>query len=874
MSTPLSHFAETIMQQKYAHTKEDGSLETWDDIAERVATAILKDTFPDDIPTMTRLIRERKFMPGGRYLYAAGREFQAINNCFLLRAEDSREGWAKLMHDAVHCLMSGGGIGVNYSSIRPYGAKVGGLGGICTGPLALMEAVNETARQIQAGGSRRAAVYASLHWWHPDALNFVRLKDWDQATKDRKAEDFNARAPMDMTNISIALDDDFFDVMEGRVEFVSKTIGGEVYTLDYGWAEMVYDAVVSSMLTTGEPGFQIDLGDKSDEILRNACLPGHSRLLTPNGLTTMLDVKEGDTVWSSDGWVKVTKKWDKGAKLVYAAQTSSGTLYATEDHEVVQRGVKVELRDAKSIDTLPLPGVHGVGIDPQRVMDGLFFGDGYAHKASNGQPFLCIGTKDQDYFKSEVAHLIGSQMDRSATDYRVTVSHDAVAPGSVTVREVPSAITGGSLQDKASWLRGFFSANGSVTAGTRISAKSTNQDAIEAIQAMLWELGISSYMTFNKEQEITWSNGTYKSKPSVDLNINNTESVNRFGELIGFLQDYKNDALTTIAGSGRFQPRKILNRQPIGLMDVFDIEVDGASHTFWTDGLSVSNCTEVTSSDHMDVCNLGSLNIAAFDSIREWEDAILVATRFLLAGTVVGDVPNDEVAEVRNRNRRLGLGIMGFYDWLVGRGHRYAPNAELARWLDAYSELSDWAADLGAYDLGISTPVAVRSIAPTGTIGILAEVTSGIEPLFATAYKRRYLKGETWHYQYVVDQGAKRLQEVHGVHPDKLETAYDLAYDPERRLAFQAFVQQYVDQAISSTLNLPNPDEHAIDPHEFGDMLYKYLPQLRGVTTYPDGARGGQPLTVVSYEEASQSEGLEFEEFGAEQGCKSGVCGL
>ena len=870
--TELSSFAQSILDTKYAMVKDDGTKETWDDVARRVAGSIVGPVFPDDVEAVYELIRDRKFMPGGRYLYAAGRTFQAINNCFTLFAEDSREGWAKLMHDAVHCLMSGGGIGVNYSSIRPYGAKVGGLGGICTGPIALMEAVNETARQIQAGGSRRAAVYASLHWWHPDALDFIKLKDWDEHTVAAKARDFNNRAPMDMTNISIALDDAFFDIMDGVIDSYTVQIGREEYTVDRDWAEKVYAAVIHSMLTTGEPGFQIDVGDNAGEWGRNACLPGYATLICKRrGLITMHDVAEGDEVWSEDGWVTVERKFKNGVRKVTAARTSAGTIFATDDHKVVQRGRKVELRDAKSIDPLRPSGVPVVELDSQRVMDGLYFGDGYPHKASNDRPFLCVGQWDQDYFSSEIAHLIGTS---DGQNFRVTVSDDALFTGSVTDRVIPEAITSGTLTDKASWLRGFFTANGSVTKGTRVSLKSTNVDAINAVQVMLWELGIMSYLTFNKSATVTWSNGTFTGKPSVDLNINDAVSLNRFSEQIGFLQGYKMAALDAVDGATRSNPRKILERVELGETVVYDIQVSGESHTYWANGHNVSNCTEVTTRDHMDVCNLGSLNLANFDHIADFADAVRLATKFLLAGTLVGEVPNDEAREQRDRNRRLGLGIMGVYDWLVQRGYRYEPNDELGEWLTAYASISNGVASLAADKLGISRPVKVRAIAPTGTIGILAETTSGIEPLFATAYKRRYLKGTTWHYQYVVDAGAQRLVEMYGIDPSELETAYDLAYDPERRIAMQAWLQQYVDHGISSTLNLPSVDEHSIDPSQFGAMLYKYLPHLRGITAYPDGARGGQPLTVVPYYEAEGADGIEFEEYGADQGCRGGVCGI
>ena len=98
----------------------------------------------------------------------------------------------------------------------------------------------------------------------------------------------------------------------------------------------------------------------------------------------------------------------------------------------------------------------------------------------------------------------------------------------------------------------------------------------------------------------------------------------------------------------------------------------------------------------------------------------------------------------------------------------------------------------------MSRPVSNRAIAPTGSIGILAGTSTGVEPIFAVAYKRRYLKGsDRWHYQYVVDSAAQELIDRYGADPNKIESALDLAADPERRIKFQADVQDYVDMSIS-----------------------------------------------------------------------------
>ena len=132
------------------------------------------------------------------------------------------------------------------------------------------------------------------------------------------------------------------------------------------------------------------------------------------------------------------------------------------------------------------------------------------------------------------------------------------------------------------------------------------------------------------------------------------------------------------------------------------------------------------------------------------------------------------------------------------------------------------------------------------------------------AYKRRYLKGnKKWHYQYVVDSAAQELIDLYGVNPDKVESALDLASQYEKRIKFQADVQDYVDMAISSTINLPQWGTKSNNPdtvHDFTECLASYASRLRGFTCYADGSRGGQPLTPVPYKEAVSKLGEEFEE--------------
>lgn len=151
---------------------------------------------------------------------------------------------------------------------------------------------------------------------------------------------------------------------------------------------------------------------------------------------------------------------------------------------------------------------------------------------------------------------------------------------------------------------------------------------------------------------------------------------------------------------------------------------------------------------------------------------------------------------------------------------------------------------------------------------MLAGTTTGIEPVYAVAYKRRYLKNGTtnWKYQFAVDHVCQTMIEKYSLDPEKIDTALSMSTDVEKRIKFQADVQDYVDMSISSTINLPKWDEDkpTIEPFKFATILAKYASRLRGMTVYPDGARGGQPLTMVPYKDAVGKLGQEFEESGLE----------
>ena len=305
----------------------------------------------------------------------------------------------------------------------------------------------------------------------------------------------------------------------------------------------------------------------------------------------------------------------------------------------------------------------------------------------------------------------------------------------------------------------------------------------------------------------------------------------------------------------------------------FSTAEPGFSFNFRKDNETLRNaCTEVTSEDDSDKCNLGTVWINRVKDIKELRKVVKYATKFLICGGIYSDVPNDKIKEVGFKNNRIGLGLGGIHEWLMVREMKYEVTPELHKWLSVYEEESNSEAFISARLLNVAVPKGVRAIAPNGTIGIIAETTTGIEPLFCKAYKRRYFRDNKWMFQYVVDGSVKRLLQQ-GVKIEDIQDSYDL--DFKQRVKFQADVQNYVDMAISSTCNMPSwgsekNNEKSLENN--AEILLKYAKRLRGFTVYPDGCRGGQPLTQVSLQEALDKEGVVFEEQMTE--CVGGLCGI
>lgn len=856
-----TELGKNVFYNKYAHGPNDSwhnlAIRLVDDVCGTQGGTLHPILSASERTQLVDYISRMLFIPGGRYLYYAGRPLHAWNNCFLLRAEeDTREEWSDLIWRANSCLMLGGGIGVDYSRIRPRGRLLRRTGGISSGPIPLMQMVNEVGRNVMQGGSRRSAIYASLNWQHEDIEDFLKIKDWHNmpvgssglTLADIKAQDFNFPAPLDMTNISINYDD----------EWLKNPLNS------------IFLENCRQAMKTGEPGFSFNFGDKENETLRNAPLGPDTYVLTIDGYRQIRDIVDSVVkIWTGKQWTNTTfRKTGESVPVVRVIMSGKREIIAEPSHEFfLEDGTKKAAKDLEEGDNLLIQLNNEV--DSFLCSDyyslGYIYGDGTFHRVYPRAEVTFCTSESRQCFDNFDKTLISSYVLSDSRGFLRAYTKNSELFRNRRKEIFPEDLLGshsGTAQ-QCSFLAGLFDADGNYTEerGT-VRVASKHLEFLQGVRRLLESLGILSGIS-------TAGVSTYGQSQGYMLTVY-SEYASRFGEIIPTkrlkVKPYESYRKTKI---------KVIGVEDAGISDVFCCDVGVDEHSFMAEGVIVSNCTEVTSEDDSDVCNLGSINLGNITSMEELKDVTNLASKFLVCGTVRADLPYDKVKTVREKNRRLGLGLMGIHEWLLKKGYPYEVVPELKQWLEVYKNESERAANEHCDRLYLSRPVAYRAIAPTGSIGILAGTTTGIEPLFAVAYKRRYLtEGTRWKYEYVVDHTAETLIKEHGINPDSIETAYSLSGDYEKRIKFQADIQDYVDMSISSTINLPSwgsegNNESSVE--KFSQVLAKYAPRLRGFTCYPDGSRGGQPITEVPYSEAIGHKGVVYEEHNE---CKNGVCGL
>jgi ribonucleotide reductase alpha subunit len=267
-------------------------------------------------------------------------------------------------------------------------------------------------------------------------------------------------------------------------------------------------------------------------------------------------------------------------------------------------------------------------------------------------------------------------------------------------------------------------------------------------------------------------------------------------------------------------------------------------------------------------CNLGHINLAAHKSFDEIEHTSKILTEMLINGTLHSKFPLPEFYARVDKDRRIGVGMLGLHTWLVERGKPYQLDKDDRKFFDDLYEKIRTHADKYAKKLRINKPETVTTVAPTGTVSIMMGVTSGIEPMFCAAYKRTYYTGgpdQMLDAKVFVDPLAKECIAKN----IKVQDSFSLT--TEEHLAMQIEIQNtFVDNSVSKTINLPKVGTFSI-PNVKRAVLKALARGIKGVTLYPDGARGNQPMQPVPLDEAIK---IETEAQAAESQCSTGSCSI
>ncbi|MDR3274856.1 MAG: vitamin B12-dependent ribonucleotide reductase [Endomicrobium sp.] len=287
-------------------------------------------------------------------------------------------------------------------------------------------------------------------------------------------------------------------------------------------------------------------------------------------------------------------------------------------------------------------------------------------------------------------------------------------------------------------------------------------------------------------------------------------------------------------------------------------------------------------------CNLGSINLGHFlkDNDVDWEKLagiIKTAVHFLDNVIDMNNYPIVKIGEITRSNRKIGLGIMGWADLLLHLGISYGSDDSLAlaeKIMSFIRHKSHQASEELAVKRGAfpnfkqsiyakSNPIrnaTTTTIAPTGTIGIIASASGGIEPIFALVYKRaqcldneemyevnpyfeKLAKEKGFYSSAIMDKIAEKgsIREFKEI-PEEIRKVFVTSHDitPEDHIKMQASFQKFTDNAVSKTVNFPN---YATKEDVEKVYILSYKMNCKGVTVYRDGSRDVQVLNLANKKE-------------------------
>lgn len=750
-----------------------------------------------------------------------------VHNCFTIDVEDNMGSILEAVSDTAKIFKNGGGVGLSFNSLRPEGSLIKTTGGTSSGPISFMRLFDTAAEVVKQGGKRRAALMGVLNCDHKDVEKFVDCK--------------SVEGILPNFNISIAITNDF----------MAKVKRKDKETMP------LWNKIVSGAHQNGEPGvIFIDTVNDTNPVPHmgyikssNPCQPEHALLLDGDRLRRIDE--------QGDNWESVKA----GEKEVFELKCNNGLkLHFTSNHEIMlEDGNWIKTDNSLNRSIKWGLGDRNGSLERNRLLQGFIFGDGFLCGNKYGISIKLNPDKEKEIYEFLIS--MGFHNQDSGALYANL--NDIMDEHGITFdflnqrvfdRDLPDYILYSSSSTSLSFLRGLFEANGSVSNIGQISLKGTCLSMIEKVQLILASFGIPSWITTNKPFMIKWENGSYESRESYNLQIA-PRNAYKFLTKIGFYSDVKNNKIKEF--SNEYNTKLIVvSIKSLGIMPVYDYTMKIAPQYNWCQGIIAKNCGEFFFVPYGS-CNLGSINLNNMLKAGgiDWEKLEVVtrlSVRFLDDVITANWYPLEKIKDITLKTRPIGLGIMGFADMLLKMEIRYDSSDGLSIATDVMKFIKDTAWDESS-KLGKEKgnfPEFEKSvlsdkhstlrncqttvIAPTGSLSLIAGVSSGIEPNFAWKTTMHRIGTTMEDLHPLATKFFNKDEKL----PDYFVTGRNIS--TEWHIRMQAAFQSHIDNAISKTINMPN--SASIDDVHKAYMLAWEL-KTKGVTVYREGSRVIEVLT-------------------------------
>jgi len=757
--------AEQIWDMKYRFKKSDGAPvdrtveDTWRRIARDLSTVEDAPEKWEDL--FYHALEDFKFLPAGRITAGAGTARSVtLFNCFVMGTiPDSMGGIFEMLKEAALTMQQGGGIGYDFSTIRPGGADVKGVAADASGPLSFMDVWDAMCRTIMSAGSRRGAMMATMRCDHPDIEKFITAKS--DASRLR------------MFNMSVLVTDDFMAAVKADEAWELQFDGRVYHTVQ---ARDLWNRIMQATYDFAEPGvIFIDRINAANNLAycetisaTNPCVTGDTWVATSDGARQVCDLTGQKFTALVDG-----KPYESGAqgffstgrKPVRALTTACGRhLRLTDDHlvrRVVRQTrwrVETEWTPADKLfagDWLVLHDHRDwrfevTQADELGYLLGLLIGDGVIRDDKTllsvwPDQAVANGTPQRSNVMTEVETLLrrlphrsdfsGWQAVPGRGEFRIGTSALRDLAQSYGLARSNKTLTGdieaASPGFCAAVLRGLFDADGSVQGnqhkGVSVRLAQSDLGLLRRAQRMLGRLGINASIYrerrpkgFAQLPDGRGGVADYAVRAQHELVVSG-DNLAVFAERVGFVDEVKAHKLSErLRGYRRALNRErfvaqIAENSPDGMEEVFDVQVPGAN-AFDANGMYVHNCGEQPLPPY-GACLLGSINLARlvsdpFEAGAELNEAALTdlvttAVRMMDNVVDVSKFPLPEQAAEARAKRRIGLGVTGLADALLMLGLRYGSDRaarQTSDWLGAIARAAylasvDLAREKGAFPL-------------------------------------------------------------------------------------------------------------------------------------------------------------------------------